>query len=98
MKVANDYEQVKASHLEVEHARIVLTLELHPWHIVEVLRRVESAHATGFYRASDLYHLEQYGVLKWPLDGNQRFPRRPLTKPERRNAAISGLPEKIARY
>jgi len=32
LKVATDYEQVKASHLQVEHARIVLTQELHPWH------------------------------------------------------------------
>ena len=97
LKVATDYEQVKAFHLEVEHARIVLTLELHSWHIVEVLRSVEAAHTTGFYRASDLYRLEQYGVLTWPLDENHRFPRRPLTKPEQRNPAFSGLPEKIAR-
>ena len=48
LKVATDYEQVKAFHLEVEHARIVLTLELHPWHIVEALRSVEAAHTTGF--------------------------------------------------
>jgi len=65
---------------------------------VEVLRRVEAAHTTGFYKASDLYRLEKYGVLRWPLDENHRLPRRPLTKPERRNAAISGLPEQVARY
>ena len=90
LEVATDYEQVKASHLEVGPAKIVLTLELHPWHIVEVLRRVEAAHPTGFYRASDLYRLEQYGVLRWPLDENRMFPRRSPTRQERKSSYLLG--------
>src|SRR5438105_2037644 len=70
LRVSSDYEQVKASRLEVLHHRIVLSLDLHPWDIVETLRRVESSHDQGFYRVSDLWRLEQYGVLKHPLDQN----------------------------
>ena len=90
LKVATDYAQVKASHLEVRPAKTVLTLELHPWHIVEVLRRVEAAHPTGFYRASDLYRLEQYGVLRCPLDENRMFPRRSPTRQERKSSYLLG--------
>jgi hypothetical protein len=98
LKVQSDYEQIRASRLEVGYRQIVLTLDLHPWDIVEALRRVEQSHERGFYRASDLWKLEQYGVLKFPLNENHRFPKRPLTKPERRNLAINGTPEQMGRW
>jgi hypothetical protein len=97
LKVSSDYEQVKASRLEVGPYRVVLTLELHPWDIVETLRRVENSHERGFYRASDLWKLEQYGILKNPLNENHRFPKRPLTKPECRSLAITGTTEQSVR-
>ena len=52
--VSSDYEQVKSSQLEVGFQEIILRLQLHPWEIVETLRRVEASHERGFYRASDV--------------------------------------------
>jgi hypothetical protein len=95
LKVQSDYEQIRASRLEVGYRKIVLTLDLHPWDIVETLRRVENSHERGFYRASDLWRLEQYGILKYPLDENHTFPKRALTKPERRSLAITGTPHQM---
>lgn len=80
LKVSNDYEQIRASSLEVEYDRITLTLELHPWHIVQALRRVEESRQTGFYKASDLYHLDKHGMLNFPVDAKNEFTKRSLIK------------------
>jgi hypothetical protein len=75
LKLTKDYEQIESANIDVKHDTIVLTIKLLPWSVVEAARRMVEAGEHGFYKAKDLWILQQNNA-SWLLENNDEIPVR----------------------
>ena len=69
LKLTRDYEQIENASIDVKHDSIVLTIKLFPWNVVEAAKRMVEAGEHGFYRARDVWILQQNNA-GWLLENN----------------------------